>query len=117
MANASGLFNLMRNIGGAVGLALIDTILENRGPLHADRIVEKLKAGDRATAAFVGLPLERFTGVPIADIDQTTQELVEPLVRRAATVTSLNEAWLLLGILVALSVLMVPLMKRPNAPR
>lgn len=114
VANASALFNLMRNIGGAVGLALIDTIIENRAPHHADQIVEKLKAGDRATAAFVGLPLERFTGVPITDITQTTQELVEPLVRRAAAVASFNEAWLLLGILVALSVLMVPLMKRPT---
>jgi DHA2 family multidrug resistance protein len=117
VANASGLFNLMRNIGGAVGLALIDTIIESRAPLHADAIVEKLKAGDRATAAFVGLPLERFTGVPITDIDQVTQELVEPLVRRAAAVQSLNEAWLLLGLLVAASLIFIPLMKRPQAGR
>jgi DHA2 family multidrug resistance protein len=113
IANASSLFNLMRNIGGAVGLALIDTIIEARAPLHVDAIVEKLKAGDRATAAFVGLPLERFTGVPLEDIDATTQELVEPLVRRAAAVQSFNEAWLLLGILVAVSLLIIPLMKRP----
>jgi DHA2 family multidrug resistance protein len=117
IANASGLFNLMRNIGGAVGLALIDTIIETRAPQHVDAIVEKLKAGDRATAAFVGLPLERFTGVPIEDIDQTTQELVEPLVRRAAAVQSFNEAWLLLGILVAVSLIMIPLMKRPESQK
>src|SRR5947209_11798478 len=30
--NASGLFNLMRNLGGAIGLALIDTVLELRIP-------------------------------------------------------------------------------------
>jgi len=27
VADASGLFNLMRNLGGAIGIALIDTIL------------------------------------------------------------------------------------------
>jgi DHA2 family multidrug resistance protein len=113
VANASSLFNLMRNIGGAVGLALIDTIIETRAPLHVETIVEKLKAGDRATAALVGLPLERFTGVPLDNIDATTQELVEPLVRRAAAVESFNEAWLLLGILVAVSLVIIPLMKRP----
>ncbi len=30
--NASGLFNLMRNLGGAIGLALIDTVLDQRAP-------------------------------------------------------------------------------------
>ena len=30
VANASALFNLMRNLGGAVGLALIDTMIESR---------------------------------------------------------------------------------------
>ena len=29
-ADASGLFNLMRNLGGAIGIALIDTILYGR---------------------------------------------------------------------------------------
>ena len=30
VADASGLFNLMRNLGGAIGIALIDTILYGR---------------------------------------------------------------------------------------
>ena len=32
--NASGLFNLTRNLGGAVGLALINTLLDKRMDLH-----------------------------------------------------------------------------------
>ena len=32
--NASGLFNLMRNLGGAVGLAVINTVLNERTDLH-----------------------------------------------------------------------------------
>ena len=115
--NGSGLFNLMRNIGGAVGLALIDTVIENRAPLHVDKIVARLQAGDRDMAAFVGLPLERFTGTPLAEIDQTAREIAEPLVRRAATVASLNDAWLLLGAVIAASLLAVPFMKRPGDER
>jgi len=113
ISNASALFNLMRNIGGAVGLALIDTVIEIRGAHHAEAIAARLQAGDRATAAFLGLPLERFTGAPLPPIDDATREIVEPLVRRAATVSSLNEAWLLLGIVVAASLLALPLMKKP----
>ena len=33
--NASGLFNLMRNLGGAVGLAGINTFLNDRTDLHS----------------------------------------------------------------------------------
>lgn len=115
VANGSALFNLMRNIGGAVGLALIDTIAEVRAPHHVERIVAALQAGSRETAAFVGLPLERFNGTPIAEIDETTREMVAPLVERAAAVASFNDAWLLIGALVAASLLTLPLMRRSKA--
>ena len=60
--NASGLFNLMRNLGGAIGLALIDTVLGQRTPIHVAAIVARLQAGDPVAARLVGLPTERFTG-------------------------------------------------------
>ena len=113
--NASALFNLMRNIGGAVGLALIDTILDQRAPHHVERIAARLQAGDRDMAIFVGLPLERFTGAPLGEVDAAARAIAEPLVRRAATVASLNDAWWILGGLVALSLLATPLMRKPNA--
>lgn len=115
--NASALFNLMRNIGGAVGLALIDTVVELRSPHHAEAIAARLQAGDRATAAFVGLPLERFTGAPLGEVDAATRAMVEPLVRRAAAVASFNDAWMLLGILTGLAVFAALLMKKPSAAR
>ncbi len=40
--NASGLFNLMRNLGGAVGLAGINTVLNDRTDLHLARLHEQL---------------------------------------------------------------------------
>ena len=38
--NASGLFNLMRNLGGAFGLAAINTALNKRWDLHIERLGE-----------------------------------------------------------------------------
>ena len=38
LKNASGLFNLMRNLGGAVGLALLNTLLNDRMDLHLARL-------------------------------------------------------------------------------
>jgi DHA2 family multidrug resistance protein len=98
--NASGLFNLMRNLGGAIGLALVDTVLFGRIMDHAESIAAALRAGDRATAAFVGgLPLERFTGTPFESVDPDIEAKVAPLVENAAVASAIGEAWLLLGAL------------------
>ncbi|MEB8386958.1 DHA2 family efflux MFS transporter permease subunit [Rhodobacteraceae bacterium KMM 6894] len=40
MKGASGLYNLMRNLGGAVGLAVINTVLSDRSSLHNARLSE-----------------------------------------------------------------------------
>ncbi len=41
MKNAAGLYNLTRNLGGAVGLALINTLLNDRWDLHLTRLHER----------------------------------------------------------------------------
>ena len=110
--NASGLFNLMRNLGGSIGLAVITTLIEERAPGHVAALVERLQAGDRATAQFVGLPLDRFTGQPLGPVDQETRDLVAPLVEQAGLTLAINEAWLLLGGAVLCSLLLVPLFRR-----
>ncbi len=113
VANASGLFNLMRNLGGAIGLAIIDTILEQRTPTHVVSLIARLQAGDAAAARLVGLPAARFTGVPIGPIDRATREMVAPLVERAGLVAAFNDAWLLIGGLIVLSLLLLPLLRSP----
>jgi DHA2 family multidrug resistance protein len=112
--NASGLFNLMRNLGGAIGLALIDTVLGQRTPTHVEAIVARLQAGDASAARLVGLPTERFTGVPIGAVDEATRALVAPLVERAGLVAAFNDAWLMVGGLIALSMLALPLFQAPR---
>ena len=88
--------------------------IERRAPAHVKVIVERLQAGDASMARFVGLPTERFTGVPITDIDEQTRRAVEPLVRRAGLVAAFNDAWLFIGGVVALSLLLLPFLRRPQ---
>jgi DHA2 family multidrug resistance protein len=115
--DASGLFNLMRNLGGAIGLALIDTILEQRTKIHADQLISRLQAGDPNAARFVGLPVEYFHGQPMGPIDPSMRDYVQPLIERAAFVVSFNEAWLLIGVLFLISMLFVPFVRgRSTAP-
>ena len=111
VADASGLFNLMRNLGGAIGIALIDTILEMRVPAHVAQLVERLQAGDPVAALAVGLPVERFHNLPMANVDDATKELIRPLIERAALVASFNDAYLMLGVAFVLALLLLPLLR------
>jgi DHA2 family multidrug resistance protein len=115
VANASGLFNLMRNLGGAIGLALIDTVIYGRSPVHAERMVDKLKAGDIATGRLIGLPEGSLSGTAVQHVDPETVSLVRALVEKTAMVLSIDEAWAMLAAFSALATLCVVFL-RP-APR
>ena len=42
LKNASGLYNLMRNLGGAIGLAVINTMATDRAAMHAQHLREQV---------------------------------------------------------------------------
>jgi DHA2 family multidrug resistance protein len=107
----SGVFNLMRNLGGAIGIAVIDTIIQSRTTGHFMALGRRLQGGDASAAALVGLPTQMFRGHDMGPVDEMTKAMVAPLIQRAALTQSLNEAWLLLAALFALALLMVPMMK------
>jgi len=115
VAEASGLFNLMRTLGGAIGIALIDTILTERTDGHATHLVTRLQAGDPGAARLVGLPVNLFHNHAMGAIDPVTRMMIEPMVRRAALTQSCNEAWLALGALFLLALLLVPSIVKPPA--
>ncbi|WP_428243309.1 DHA2 family efflux MFS transporter permease subunit [Gynuella sp.] len=52
--NASGLFNLMRNLGGAVGLAIINTVLTQRTDFHYSRLSESIDWGNHSVQRWLG---------------------------------------------------------------
>jgi DHA2 family multidrug resistance protein len=106
--DASGLFNLMRNLGGAIGLALIDTVIYGRSHSHAAELARRLAAGDVAAAKFVGVPMELFLNRPPGPPDEMTVEILRPMVEKAAMTQSINEAWMLVGVLTAAALISIP---------
>lgn len=114
--DASALFNLMRNLGGAIGLALIDTVIYGRSTMHGVEIMNKLMAGDVATAKFVGIPLEIFAARSTGPLDAFSQALLKPLVEKAALTLAINDAWLMIAVLTATVLVCVPFAKRPPVP-
>ena len=110
--DASGMFNLMRNLGGAIGLALIDTITYSRTSLHVNEIASKLTAGDTSIATFVGIPLDMFTLQKAQPLDASSTLLLKPLVEKAALTLAINDAWLMIAVSTALVLICVPFAKR-----
>lgn len=110
VAEASGLFNLMRNLGGAIGIAMVDTILTERTEGHVMHLVARLQAGDPNAAQLVGLPVRLFHNHAMGPVDPITQAMIEPMVRRAALTQSCNEAWLMLGALFFAALFLIPAM-------
>lgn len=117
VADGSALFNLMRNLGGAIGIALADTILQEGTKANADTLVRRLQAGDSDAARLVGLPVEYFHGQQMGPVTDTIRTMVTALVHKAALVQSFNEAWIAVGSLFVLSLLAVPFMRHiPKSP-
>ena len=109
VADASALFNLMRNLGGAIGIAVIDTVIYTRAPEHAHSIAARLASGDTKTAALLGIPLDIFSS---ARLDPQMQALAEPLVQKVAYVDAVNDAWLLIALVTFVALGALVLAKR-----
>ena len=110
VADASGLFNLMRNLGGAIGIALVDTIIYVRSPVEGAHILDRLQAGDRNVATFVGIPddiIAHMTGPP----DASALATLRPMVETAALTQAINEAWGLIALATVAALLCVPFAK------
>jgi DHA2 family multidrug resistance protein len=114
VADASGLFNLMRNLGGAIGLALIDTVIYGRAPILAEEIGQRLKRGDVSVSPLVGIPTETVATAASRAIDAALVETVRPLVERAGLVSAINEAWAMLAAITALALLVLPFVVPPK---
>ncbi len=112
LSNASGLLNFMRNMGGAVGIGVVDTIVNLRPPAIATRLLADLVKGSAATAAFVGIPKDLLAGVNLAHADPGDIAFVKPIIARAAATIAFNEAWFVIGALLALSLLLCPFLCR-----
>lgn len=111
--DASALFNLMRNLGGAIGIALIDTVVFGRAAQHGAMIYERLEARDPAMFAFTGLPFVPADKV----VTPNMIALAKPFIERAATTIAITEAWLMLAAITATGVVIALAVRKPdNAP-
>ncbi|MBP7066452.1 DHA2 family efflux MFS transporter permease subunit [Ferrovibrio sp.] len=116
LKNASGLYNLTRNLGGAFGLAAINTAMIDRTALHWNRLVDWINPGRWEVQQYIdttGAQLaERLQG----DDMMLAAKLLGSKVQQQANVMAFADCFFLLTLLFAAAAIAVAFAKRPMPP-
>src|SRR6202046_148087 len=110
--NASGLFNLMRNLGGAIGLAAINTWFNDRMDLHLTRLHEAVNPANISANEMLANMAASFQG---SDAQMRALAKLQAIVRLQASVLSYADVFLMLTVLFLVLAAFGLLMKRPQA--
>lgn len=123
LGSASGLFSMVRNVGGAIGIALSSQIVVEREKLHAQYIGESLNLFTQATqerwAALVNILAQRHLDTASAlhssaagPLRQQALALMDKVVHRDALLLAYSDGFLLAGLAMLLCVLAGFLLRR-----
>jgi DHA2 family multidrug resistance protein len=112
--NASGLFNLMRNLGGAFGLAGITTFLNKRDDLHLERLREAVTWSRQTAVEQLSNFTAGFQANPGLDAPSAALKTLSNLVQQQALVMAFSDVFLVLAAVFFAVLVLVPLAKRPE---
>jgi DHA2 family multidrug resistance protein len=112
--NASGLYNLMRNLGGAVGLAALTTLLNDRTDLHLARLHEAVTWSRPPALEALNNLTQRFSSYG-SDAQLMAVKQLNAIVHRQGVVMAFADVFLLLTLLFLALAALALLMKRPPA--
>jgi DHA2 family multidrug resistance protein len=100
LPSASGMFNMMRNLGGSVGIAVLATLVTNREQFHSARIGESVSLFDTATQTRLDTLAQNFAnkGVDLAAAQDMAIRTLDNVVRRDSYVMAYNDAFMVLGV-------------------
>jgi MFS transporter, DHA2 family, multidrug resistance protein len=115
LKNAAGLYNLTRDLGGALGLATISTILNDRLHFHWNRLIENINPARPAVQQFLDAQTGRLDGLVPGDSSRAAFKLLANLVRREALVLTYNDLLLLIGLLFVFGLMLLPFVRRPRS--
>jgi DHA2 family multidrug resistance protein len=115
---ASGLFNLMRNLGGAVGIAVVTTWLQDYTRINVARFGESMGEADRHASGAVGQLAERIMqwGGDAAHALVVAQGEFAHIVTREALTLSFNDVFRLMAWLFVAALVMVPFCRPAQSP-
>lgn len=115
MKNAAGLYNLTRDLGGAIGLATIVTVMNERLHFHWNRLIEDINPARGAVQRFLDTYVDHLDTLVPGDPRHAAMKLLANLVQREALVLTYNDLLLLIGCLFVFGLMLLPLVGRPRS--
>jgi DHA2 family multidrug resistance protein len=114
LKNAAGLYNLTRNLGGAVGLAVINTVITTRMAVHGEALREQVTwSRPGAMNALEGLTA-RMSSVSPDSAQLMALKRIAAMVQQQALTSSYNDVFMLMGVAFFSALPMVFLIARPS---
>jgi DHA2 family multidrug resistance protein len=116
--SASALFNMMRNLGGAIGIASLQTVVTQREHFHSNVLSSAVSAFDTATRARIDQLVGRFMSRGITDPAYAYHEAVVAIgrvVRRQATIMAYGDAFFVIGAVMVLALGAILLLRKSEA--
>jgi DHA2 family multidrug resistance protein len=111
--NASGLFNLTRNLGGAFGLAVLTTILNTRTDVHIARLHESVNWARKPAVEALNNMTEKFQSFGSDAHNMALQQLTN-IAHREGVVMAFSDVFLFLTVLSLGLAALAVFIRKPN---
>jgi DHA2 family multidrug resistance protein len=115
LKNAAGLYNLTRELGGAIALATIGTVMNNRLHFHWNRLIEDINPARPSVQQFLEAQTNRFDPLIPGDPNHAAVKLLANLVQREALVLTYNDVLTLVGWVFVIAMMLLPLVRRQRS--
>jgi DHA2 family multidrug resistance protein len=115
--SASGLFNMMRNLGGAVGIAILQTLLTKREQYHSNVLMQSVSMLEQATQARIEKLTQYFMSHGVADHAAAVHRAIAAvgkIVQKQAFILAFSDMFFLLGAALIVALLASMLLKKPS---
>jgi MFS transporter, DHA2 family, multidrug resistance protein len=115
--SASGLFNMMRNLGGAVGIALLQTFLTKREQYHSNVLTRSVSLFEQATRTRLEQLTQYFMNHGVAnpaDALNRAYVAIGHVVQKQAFILAFSDTFYLLGATLIVALIAGLLLKRPD---
>jgi DHA2 family multidrug resistance protein len=115
--SASALFNMMRNLGGAVGIASLQTFLSKREQFHSNILTNSVSVFEEATRDRVARMTAYFMSHGVSDQALATHKAVVAIalkLRKQANIMAFSDTFFLLGVALVIALLASLLLKKSS---
>jgi DHA2 family multidrug resistance protein len=115
--SASALFNMMRNLGGAIGIAALQTVITKREQFHSNVLTAAVSQFDEATRARIDQLTARFLSHGLSDVAIAKHEAVVAIgriVRRQASIMGYGDAFYLIGAVMIAALVAIALLRKAD---